>query len=188
MFVRLFIFWIVYSCPSSSIPTYLTDWLTEWLMIHHSERSTRQCARIWSDNLQDRQTDWLVLIQRERRGNLRSYNLEEHDMNWWMAMTKFSSENSSALGKIEQTLPKKEDNISEFGKHHFYDLWVFIYLKWWSERPQSTSFRVKATFPFYSNDSNSWNHSNPLISIRGPRISITGWERESDFCPEWGQL
>ena len=46
----------------------------------------------------------------------------------------------------------------------------------------------KSHFPFYSNDSNSWNHNNPLISIRGPRISITGWKRESDFCPEWGQL
>ena len=37
-FTRLF------SCPSSSIPTYGTDWLTESLMIHHAERSTRQRA------------------------------------------------------------------------------------------------------------------------------------------------
>ena len=34
----------LFSCPSSSIPTYGTDWLTESLMIHHAERSTRQRA------------------------------------------------------------------------------------------------------------------------------------------------
>ena len=33
-------------------PLYLYRSVSEWLMIHHSERSTRQCAHIWSDNLQ----------------------------------------------------------------------------------------------------------------------------------------
>ena len=34
----------LFSCPSSSIPTYGMDWLTESLMIHHAERSTWQRA------------------------------------------------------------------------------------------------------------------------------------------------
>ena len=38
------IFTPLFSCHSSSVPTYGTDWLTESLMIHHAERSTRQRA------------------------------------------------------------------------------------------------------------------------------------------------
>ena len=66
-------------------------------------------------------------------------------------------------------------------KHYFCKLWVFIYLKWWSHRPHSASFRVKATFPFYSTERISWNHHSPLISI-------TESKRESGFYPEWGWL
>ena len=33
-----------FSCQSSAIPTHLTDWVTEWVTIMNSERSTRQCA------------------------------------------------------------------------------------------------------------------------------------------------
>ena len=74
------------------------------------------------------------------------------------------------------TFPKTIDKISGFWKYHLYNLWVFIYLKWWSERPRSTLFRVNATFSFYSNYRNSWNHQNPLISIRLSRIFITRWK------------
>ena len=34
----------IFSCPSSSIPTYGTEWVSESLLIYHSERSTRKCA------------------------------------------------------------------------------------------------------------------------------------------------
>ena len=68
-----------------------------------------------------------------------------------------------------------------FWKRYFCKLWVFIYLKWWSDRPHSASFRVKATFPFYSTERISWNHHSPLISI-------TESKRESGFYPEWGWL
>ena len=49
----------------------------------------------------------------------------------------------------------------------FYKLWVFIYLKWWFNRPKSASFWVKATFLFYSTDKIHWNHHRPLFSITG---------------------
>ena len=35
-----------------------------------------------------------------------------------------------------------------------YSLWLSISQKWWSRRPQSTSFRVKSTFLFSSSDRN----------------------------------
>ena len=57
---------------------------------------------------------------------------------------------------------------------------MFIYLKWWSDRPQSDSFRVKATFLFYSADRILWKHHSPLISV-------TYLKRETRY-PEWGWL
>ena len=51
-----------------------------------------------------------------------------------------------------QDITLQNDRISGFWKHHLYNLWVFIYLKWWFERPISTSYSVKATFPLDSND------------------------------------
>ena len=39
----------IFSCQSSSIPTYLTDWVSEWVSdspLCHSERLTRQCAHL----------------------------------------------------------------------------------------------------------------------------------------------
>ena len=43
-----FINFAIFSCPSSSIPTHVTH----SLMVYFPEGSTRQCAPIWSDNLQ----------------------------------------------------------------------------------------------------------------------------------------
>ena len=62
-----------------------------------------------------------------------------------------------------------------FWKCYFCKLWVFIYLKWWSDRPHSASFRVKATFPFYSTERISWNHHSPLISINESKRE-TWWD------------
>ena len=45
-------------------------------MIHHSERSTRQCARIWSDNLQLPYTSKLEVIWDQITYNLLMYNLQ----------------------------------------------------------------------------------------------------------------
>ena len=56
----------LFSCQSSSIPTLVINSFT----IHHSDQSTHLCARIWSDNLQDRQIDGLFIIQRDRRGKV----------------------------------------------------------------------------------------------------------------------
>ena len=47
----LYLPFTLFSCPSSSIPTLVSEWLTEWFMIINlSDR--RVNARIWSDNLQ----------------------------------------------------------------------------------------------------------------------------------------
>ena len=81
-----------------------------------------------------------LIIQRDRRSNARTYNLEEHDMIWWASMTyKLTSENT--YWKNWATISKKIDRISGFWQNHLYNLWVFIYLKWWSERPRSTSLQ-----------------------------------------------
>ena len=40
---------VILSCPSNSVPTFLSIPL---INDYHSERSTRQCTHIWSDNLQ----------------------------------------------------------------------------------------------------------------------------------------
>ena len=54
--------YLIFSSPSSFIPTLVSDWLTEWVMIHQFERSTRQCAHIWSDCLQLPYTSKLEVI------------------------------------------------------------------------------------------------------------------------------
>ena len=64
---------------------------------------------------------------------------------------------------------------------YFYKLWVFIYFKWLSDRPQSASFWVKATFLFYSTDKIPWNHHSPLISITGLKMgkwALLFWKRD----------
>ena len=58
---------------------------------------------------------------------------------------------------------------------------MFIYLKWRSDQPLSTSFRVKATFPFWSSDRNQW-------AVVVSRTSISGIDTESGLYPEWGWL
>ena len=58
---------------------------------------------------------------------------------------------------------------------------MFIHVKWWSDPPQSASFRVQATFPIFSTDRIPWNHHSLLISI-------TRSKSESGFYPEWGWL
>ena len=63
---------VLFSCQSSSVPTYLTD----WLMIHHSDRSTRQCACIWSDNLQVPYKSKLEVIWDQTTFNFFVYNLQ----------------------------------------------------------------------------------------------------------------
>ena len=72
-------------------------------------------------------------------------------------------------GTIEQPFPKKIERISKFWKQHFYNM--FIYLKWWFERPLSTSYSVKALFLPQPSDI--------IISIRGPSINITSFKGEN---------
>ena len=87
----------------------------------------------------------------------------------WPEMAKIRDEPRKIIPTSET------ENISQ-DKYllYFYKLWVFIYFKWLSDRPQSASFWVKATFLFYSTDKIPWNHHSPLISI-------TGLKRESGF-------
>ena len=59
---KLFLF---FSCQSSSIPTLAKDWVTDWLMIHHSE----------SDNLQLPYTSKLDVIWDQTTFNFLVYNL-----------------------------------------------------------------------------------------------------------------
>ena len=140
---------------------YLPGW-TDWLHIHHSERSMRQ---------------------------FRKYNLD--DLTWpderpW---PNFPQETPLAWEQLSNHFLKKWQDFrvlkTSFVQHvsvHCSSISVLIW------KTTINLIQGKSHFPFYSNDSNSWNHNNPLISIRGPRISITGWKRESDFCPEWDQL
>ena len=68
---KLFLF---FSCQSSFIPTLAKDWVTDWLMIHHSER----LMRIWSDNLQLPYTSKLEVIWDQTTFNFLVYNLHCH--------------------------------------------------------------------------------------------------------------
>ena len=87
----------------------------------------------------------------------------------WPEMAKIRDEPRKIIPTSET------ENISQ-DKYllYFYKLWVFIYFKWLSDRPQSASFWVQTTFLFYSTDKIPWNHHSPLISI-------TGLKRESGF-------
>ena len=59
------------------ISYWVSDWLTDWLIIHHhSERSTRQCARIWSDNLYFPYTSRLEVIRDQTTSNFLVINLQ----------------------------------------------------------------------------------------------------------------
>ena len=60
---KLFLF---FSCQSSSIPTLAKDWVTDWLMIHHSE----------SDNLPLPYTSKLDIIWDQTTFNFIVYNLQ----------------------------------------------------------------------------------------------------------------
>ena len=63
-----------FSCTSSSIPTY--RWRTDWLMNHHSEPSTRPCARVWLNNLQLPYTSKLEVIRDQTTSSFLVYNLK----------------------------------------------------------------------------------------------------------------
>ena len=55
---------------------YLHRWRTDWLKNHHSERSTRQCAHVWSDNLQLPYTSKLEVIWDQTTSDLLVYSLQ----------------------------------------------------------------------------------------------------------------
>ena len=65
---------VMISCPSSSLPRYISNWLNE--LIHHSEQSMRQCALNWSHNLQLPYTRRLKVIWDQLTSNLPVYNLQ----------------------------------------------------------------------------------------------------------------
>ena len=126
----------VFSCPSSSIPTYRTHWIimfqiraikaamcahlvrylpgwTDWLHIHHSERSTRQFCK---------------------------YNLD--DLTWpderpW---PNYPQETPLAWEQLSNHFLKKMTGFQDFV--HIFEV------VWWSEIPRSTSFREKKHFSF----------------------------------------
>ena len=55
---------------------YLHWSVTEWLVIHHSEQSTRQCAHIWSDSHQLAYTSKLKVIWDQTTSNFLVYNFQ----------------------------------------------------------------------------------------------------------------
>ena len=55
---------------------YLHRWRTDWLKNHHSERSTRQCAHVWSDNLQLPYTSKLEVIWDQTTSDFLEFNLQ----------------------------------------------------------------------------------------------------------------
>ena len=66
----------LFSCQSSSIPTLEIHSFIHSFTIHHSEWSTRQCARIWLDNLQPPDTSKLEVIWDQTTSNFLVYNLQ----------------------------------------------------------------------------------------------------------------
>ena len=99
----------------------------------------------------------------------------------WPEMAKIRDEPRKIIPTSET------ENISQ-DKYllYFYKLWVFIYFKWLSDRPQSASFWVKATFLFYSTDKIPWNHHSPPISITGLKGESGFYFFENVICTNCG--
>ena len=100
----------------------------------------------WSSSWIEKQRTFCTLLSQEKWKNFGNSML-------WKASFIHFGPSLSADWRILWRLWINSANL-----YNVYKLWVLVYLKWCSQWPQSASFRVEATFLFYSTSGGHWNH------------------------------